>query len=250
MDFLATKGLEYLLAIAYLLLLVPFWRWLMRGAGLEPAPALAVSPGPSSGHAWFNVPDGFHFHRGHGWARASGDHTLRVGLDDLAHRLLGPAERIELPEPGDEIRAGEPAWAAWVDGQRIPILSPVSGRVEAVHRQVLDDPARATDDPYGDGWLFEVRADSTSAALRNLLPTRLARAWTESLSEKLSAAMSPQLGTVLADGGRPVAGLARELAGEDWPELARSMLSPEDDEDAPLLASGPGSAGTTASLVG
>jgi len=38
MDFMATKGLEYLLIFAYLILLVPFWRLLMtseRGRALR-----------------------------------------------------------------------------------------------------------------------------------------------------------------------------------------------------------------------
>jgi hypothetical protein len=39
--------------------------------------------------------------------------------------------------------------------------------------------------------------------------------------------MSPELGTVLQDGGMPVAGLARELAGDTWREFAARFLMSE-----------------------
>jgi len=44
--------------------------------------------------------------------------------------------------------------------------------------------------------------------------------------------MDPELGTVLQDGGELVSGIARELAGDDWPQLAAEMLLTETDEPA------------------
>ncbi len=43
--------------------------------------------------------------------------------------------------------------------------------------------------------------------------------------------MAPDLGMVLQDGGELVSGIARELAGDEWPQLADEMfLTSEDDE--------------------
>ena len=79
-----------------------------------------------------------------------------------------------------------------------------------------------TDDPFGDGWLIKVRAKPGS--LRNLLPTRLVRPWMEDTSERLSALSGGELGPVLQDGGVPVFGFVRQLAGDDWPEIAAELL--------------------------
>src|ERR1035438_6358969 len=56
------KALEYALAISYLLLFIPFWRFVQG----EAVPAHAL------GFGWFQVPNGVHLHAGHAWARPEG----------------------------------------------------------------------------------------------------------------------------------------------------------------------------------
>ena len=51
---------------------------------------------------------GLYYALGHTWIQAFRGRTLRVGLDDLAQRLLPGRARIELPRPGDIVRRGEP----------------------------------------------------------------------------------------------------------------------------------------------
>lgn len=225
MDFLATKGLEYLLIFAYLILLVPFWRLLMAAAP-ESAGRLRMALQTGT-RGWFSVPDGFHFHPGHSWARAEGDHMVTIGMDDLSHRLLGAPRRLDLPAAGARLAAGEAGWSVQVDGRTLPVLSPVSGEVAATNEDAIRNPGSLGGDPYGAGWLMKVRVPSAKAALNNLMPDRIARVWTEGIAEDLSARMSPELGTVLQDGGVPMPGLARELAGEDWANLVGKVLLTE-----------------------
>ena len=54
MDFLPTKGIEYLLAISYLLLLVPFWLLFVARTN---TPELATA-GAGRAPGWFRVPSG------------------------------------------------------------------------------------------------------------------------------------------------------------------------------------------------
>jgi glycine cleavage system H lipoate-binding protein len=225
MDFMATKGLEYLLIFAYFILLVPFWYLLVASDRTQPGRlALAVEPGT---RGWFSVPDGFHVHPGHGWARSEGDGLLTIGMDDLAHRLIGAPNGFELPPAGTRLAAGEPGWNVQVDGRSFPVLAPVSGEVVDRNEEALRDPAALADDPYRTGWLMKVRVPSAKTALKNLMPDRVARLWTEAISEDLSRRMGGELGVVLQDGGFPVAGLAREVAGEEWPALVAQVLLAE-----------------------
>ena len=58
MDFLPTKGIEYLLVIAYLVVLIPVWWFLRRSAG-EPVAISATALGRAraeAGSGWFDVP--------------------------------------------------------------------------------------------------------------------------------------------------------------------------------------------------
>lgn len=226
MDFLPTKGIEYLLVIGYLLTLVFFWRLLRQPTGEQPAAARIseLTPRPRTLGSWFEVPDGYHFHRGHAWALAETGGVLKVGIDDFAQKLLGEPEALFLPRTGENLEQGEAAWGLKVDGQTIKMLSPVGGEILEVNEKALQNPEIVCQDPYGKGWLLKVRAKEAGTALKNLLPTRLAQTWTEQTVQQLNSLMGNDLGVVLQDGGVPVSGFARQLAGEEWPKIASQLL--------------------------
>ena len=158
MEFLPTKGIEYLLVIGYLLVLVPFW-WLLfsdRRAPVAVARAHLVAHLPQFAEM-FRVPDGVMLHPGHAWARVEGPDLVAIGVDDFAQQLVGPIDRVSLPTVGARVHQGAPALGLRADSKLIPVLSPVSGRVVAVNAGALHAPHAVNADPYGDGWLLKVR---------------------------------------------------------------------------------------------
>ncbi len=243
-DFLSiypAKLAEYVLAIAYLLMFVPFWRYVQGGpraaakartaqrarasADLQVTPHAARPAGatalrPTAG--WFHLPPGLHLHPGHTWARLEADGLVTVGIDDFAHKLVAPAA-VELPALGTRVAQGEPALALCEDGCSVPMLSPLDGTVVAVNPAVKNG-AEALADPYGAGWLFKVKATRLAANLRQLHRTAPALRMLEDAGEALARRMDPALGQVLQDGGTPVHGIARALAGDGWEELAREFF--------------------------
>ncbi|MDT8436454.1 MAG: glycine cleavage system protein H [Gemmatimonadota bacterium] len=240
LDLFATKGVEYLIVIAFLTALTVAWR-------LFRPPVAATVPAAEREREWRSIlrpartaAQDVLFHPGHVWARPSADGPAMVacGWDDFARRLVGPPEGFELPEPGTWIRAGEPAWSVQAGGKSIPMLSPVSGEVAEVNPAVCEDPSAASRDPYGDGWLLRVRVPTSEPVRRNLLHGPLARSWSE-LAERSLAGLATQapgsaLGAVLADGGEPRDGLARTLVPDRWEEVVgRYFLTAPD-------AAGPG----------
>jgi glycine cleavage system H lipoate-binding protein len=222
----ATKGIEYLLVFSYLFCLVPFW-WYLRSISKQQEPALALAGSDSREgtlRSWFEVPEGFSFHRGHTWAQPEEDGLLRVGMDDFAQQLIGTPSAFHLPALGDQLAQGEKGWRLQANGREVDLLSPLNGEVIAVNPEVLSNPELVCQDPYGRGWLMKVRAERPQTALKNLLPGKLARAWMDDTANQLSGLMGSELGPVLQDGGVPVSGFARQLAGEDWTEIAAEFL--------------------------
>ncbi len=231
------KLMEYGLAITYLLLFIPMWRYVQGGRrqvaeqaarGLRDAerwPAVAVAaPWPSLG--WFQVPAGVALHPGHTWARVETDGTVAVGVDDFAQRLVAPT-RIELPRSGAVVTQGEAAVALGDGRHAVPLVSPVNGTVVAVNRAVADHP-ELLEDAYGAGWLFKVSPPRLEADQRQLLHAHSARHFLDGEAEALAMRASPEVGQVLQDGGQPVHGLARALAGDDgWARLAREFFHTE-----------------------
>ncbi len=173
--------------------------------------------------AGYQLPEGLYYHRGHTWARPEGD-TVVVGLDDFARRLVGGAHGVSLPVVGQHLRQGEPAFGLQVDGRATDLVAPVEGEVLAVNGDLARQPALATDDPFGRGWVFKVRATHLADNLRSLLSGSLARRWMEDSREALDLRLMALSGSVLQDGGEPVADFARHLPVEDWQRLVKEFL--------------------------
>jgi glycine cleavage system H protein len=229
-EFLSTypaKLLEYALGIGYLLLFIPFWRYVQGRSRPAPVaekarrrPAGATAP---AGAGWFTVPEQVFLHPGHTWARVEPDGRVTVGIDEFAHKLVGPVARVEVPEAGEPVVQGEPAIRLAVGDRTVSLLSPVEGVVVAVNPKAARNQASISD-PYGDGWLFQVRPPRLAANVKQLLSGATARRWVEQAGESLAARLSPELGLVLQDGGAPVNGIAQELDPEKWDELARTYF--------------------------
>jgi glycine cleavage system H lipoate-binding protein len=230
MNFLPTKGIEYVLILCYLALLVPFWK-LLRSTFGEVQPAIARSPRlarVAGTGAWFQVPEGVFFHRGHSWAKPEAADLLTVGMDDFAYGLVGRPDSIMLPEAGRVLAQGEKGWSTRIDGHVFDVLSPVDGEVVEVNEEAAEHPALASADPYERGWLLKVRPKNVRAAFSNLLPTDVARAWMDDVQHSLSKSMGLPDGMVLQDGGLPVSGFARQIGGDHWHELAQEFLLTKD----------------------
>jgi glycine cleavage system H lipoate-binding protein len=222
-DIFATKGIEYLIVIAYLVLLVGFWRLMARPRVVR-AGARAVRQVGRALSDWFDLRDGFYFHQGHAWAVPESEDVIRIGMDDFAVKLLGRPGSVRLPPVGQRLRQGERGWEVEVDSNSIPVLSPVDGQVVAVNEDVRGSPALVSSEPYDGGWLVKVKVGNSRATLKNLLCGNLARAWLDETTEKLRQMQSGELGTVMADGGIPVDGFVRTLVPNRWVEVAREFL--------------------------
>lgn len=221
-DIYATKGIEYLIVIAYLLLMAGVLGFFSRRAARTvatkvPRPEAWVSP-------WFALAEGYHFHPGHSWASATDDDVVTVGLDDFAAQLVGAPDGLELPAVGASVRQGERGWAVRAGERTLPMISPVEGTVVAVNQAVLDAPRRAAEDPYGEGWLLKVKSPNRLASLRNLLSGELASVWMRHCAERLRRLPAAELGVVMPDGGTPVRGFGRALAPQEWEALVSEFF--------------------------
>ncbi|MDR3698469.1 MAG: putative zinc-binding protein [Candidatus Sulfopaludibacter sp.] len=90
------------------------------------------------------------------WVRAS-DGVARVGISDYMQQKLTDVSYFDPPkvdsgvEQFGELGSLESAKAVF------EIISPVGGNVTAVNRAAIDNPALVNEDPYGAGWLVEVK---------------------------------------------------------------------------------------------
>ncbi len=220
----SAKAVEYLIAVAFLLLFIPFWRFVNAVKVAEPTAVAEVPRWIGQVVDWFLVPKHLFFHPGHAWARAEDGDLVTVGMDDFAQKLVGRVTAITLPEIGSQLGQGEKGWSLVSDSKSVDMLSPVDGTVVAVNGQVATSPETLTPDPYGDGWLLKVRAPRLTANFKHLLSGTLAKRWMEEVCDNLRMRITPDLGRVYQDGGLPIEGMARSLDPDNWAEVARSFF--------------------------
>jgi len=174
--------------------------------------------------AGYQLPEDFHYHSGHTWARPLDDNTVVVGLDDFARQLIGNSERVEVPPVGSRVRQGAVGFSVGIDGRTAELVAPVDGEVIETNKALGRNPHLATEDPYGRGWIMKLRSADLGRNLRNLLSGSTARKWTEDSRERMEHQLMALSGSVLTDGGRPVADFAAHLDNEDWRRLVGEFL--------------------------
>lgn len=102
------------------------------------------------------VPADLKYAKSHEWVRVSGD-TATIGISDHAQHELTDIVFVELPAVGRKVKAGEACAVVESVKTASDIYSPVSGEITAVNQPLVDNPALANSDPYGNGWFFQVK---------------------------------------------------------------------------------------------
>jgi glycine cleavage system H protein len=111
-----------------------------------------------------NVPSELRFTSEHEWIAVRSDDLVRVGITDYAQDALGDVVFVELPTVGAEVSDGQMFGEVESTKSVSEIYAPLAGTVVAVNDALADNPALLNDDPYGDGWICEVRVSGGDAA--------------------------------------------------------------------------------------
>lgn len=106
-----------------------------------------------------DIPADLRYTAEHEWVRRTGEDTVRVGITDFAQSSLGDVVYVQLPAVGDTVSAGESFGEVESTKSVSDLYAPVTATVAAVNTDLEANPALVNSDPYGQGWLLELRAD-------------------------------------------------------------------------------------------
>ena len=109
-----------------------------------------------------NVPSELKYAASHEWVRSEGNGVYTVGITEHAQELLGDMVFVDLPEVGREVTAGEDCAVAESVKAASDIYSPISGEIIAVNSELEGSPELVNSAPYGDGFLFQIKASDES----------------------------------------------------------------------------------------
>ncbi|KHT62441.1 glycine cleavage system protein H [Photobacterium gaetbulicola] len=105
------------------------------------------------------IPSELKFTNTHEWVRHEGDGIFTVGITDHAQSLLGDMVFVDLPEIDAATEAGEDCAVAESVKAASDIYAPLSGFVIAINEDLEGSPELVNSDPYGDGWLFQLKVE-------------------------------------------------------------------------------------------
>lgn len=89
------------------------------------------------------------------WDESRG--LARAGLTDYRQQASGDVAFVELPPAGQVVAAGEDLASIETVKVDLAVPAPFDGEVMAVNAGLEDEPELINQDPYGRGWLAELR---------------------------------------------------------------------------------------------
>jgi glycine cleavage system H protein len=104
-----------------------------------------------------HIPEELRYATTHEWVRMEDDGNVYVGISDHAQDSLGDLVFVEPPEVGDEISTGDECGVVESVKAASDIYAPMSGEVIAVNENLDDSPELVNQDPYGDGWIYQLK---------------------------------------------------------------------------------------------
>lgn len=189
-----------------------------------------AEPQTVKGFSDVHLPRGLFLGNGHTWARLTESGELKVGIDEFLAQAVDGADRVDLPQPGTEVKKGQPLATLWRLNHKLVVPSPVDGTVVASNETADRIPKTLEFDPYGSGWLAKVWPIDHKEAIGQLRVGEQAFKWLEReiqrFAEFLALRSAPKLvGATLPDGARPIVGAALTLDEQAWNEFEKEFLT-------------------------
>ena len=227
-----TKGIEYLVIIAFLLLLIPFWLALNRQVRIKEQVRRALGVLSAS---ILKVPQGIFYGKNHTWTYLEKSGTAKVGLDDLLLHITGEVKIHQLKNPGENIKKGEILAEIDQNGKSLSIFSPISGKILNSNPLLNRNQELMNEDPYGKGWLYNIKPTNWVTEIPSCYLADEATNWFKKELDRYKDFLAVNLGkyspgtslAVLQDGGELVDNSLSNLPDELWRDFQKEFLNPE-----------------------
>lgn len=101
-----------------------------------------------------------YYSKTHEYVRVDGTKGY-IGITDYAQKQLGNVVYVDMPEPGDEVSAGEEFGAVESVKAASDLISPVSGTVLRINELLIDNPRLLNADAM-ENWVIEIELSDPS----------------------------------------------------------------------------------------
>jgi glycine cleavage system H protein len=110
-----------------------------------------------------DYPSDLRYTSDHEWVRVGDDGVVRIGITSFAQDALGDVVYVSLPAVGDTVSPGDSCGEVESTKSVSDVYAPLEGEVTATNEALDASPELINTDPYGEGWMFEMRLADASA---------------------------------------------------------------------------------------
>ena len=108
-------------------------------------------------------PDDYKYSESHEWIKYNGKtKEATIGITDYAVKQLADLVHIDLPKTGDNVEQG----AAFGEIESVKtvadLISPLTGKILEVNKEVGGDLDTLKEEPFEDGWLIRIKPTDPS----------------------------------------------------------------------------------------
>jgi len=225
----ATKGIEYLIIIAFLILIVPFWQIITRPVVRQKIKQIV---GILSEKV-LKIPRGLNYSKNHTWTHISKSGEVQLGIDDLLGHLLGEVEVKTLYNSGDAVKRGDRIAELRQGEKSLDLVSPISGKLLNYNSSLISNPDLLNKEPYEKGWLANIEPEAWTKESSDFISGSEAVEWENREFLKFKDFMAvtahklapEEEKIVLQEGGEIVDNPLTELPQEVWSEFQKKFLN-------------------------
>jgi len=194
-------------------------------------PAFAVKPAknrnplPVNGFTFF--PE-LYYSETHLWARPI-DRNIKVGFDDMVSTFAMEADSIRLPPAGTVLKKGQVLVEIAAAGKKARVLSPFTGMISVINRDVEESPNLAWRDPYHRGWLLILKPEPPDQ-ISQLYSGEPAKTWFTKQAMNLSTLFMKWAPHSSKKEQAQDGQLIRAIVRKHWDKLAEVLLDPNGEK--------------------
>jgi len=128
-------------------------------------------------------PDDYKYSESHEWIKYNEKKKeATVGITDYAVKQLADLVHIDLPKVGDNIEQGAPFGEIESVKTVADLVSPLTGKIIEVNKEIGGDLDTLKEEPFEDGWLIKIKP-SDPAELESLMTKKEYEEFLESSEE-------------------------------------------------------------------
>jgi glycine cleavage system H lipoate-binding protein len=188
------------------------------------APALNVNA--------IKAPAGLLYDKTHTWVFMEKDGMVRIGINDFLQHITGPLSQIKMKSSGQQVRKGEKMVSIVREGKQLDIYSPVTGVIRKQNQSVLSNPAQVNNEPYDNGWLYQVEPLNWAREIRFMIMAEKFRDWLDDEFTRLKDFMAASASSnqvvynhiVLQDGGELTDNVLADMGPEVWEDFQTQFI--------------------------